>query len=182
MRDPDRQDALRWFRTPVGEAVAQASLGRPLARARVARMLQGVLRRVAEVNRRPHFLCRVAAVGVFGSYVTEAPVIDELDLVVHIVPKPPTPGTADAVFRPDRHVPYWRLQHLLARHDWPQWRERHVELYLAAGKRSLVLHRFDDPLLRGQRVRLVFVETPVTPASGASGSSSPDSSSGRPVG
>ena len=79
----------------------------------------------------PHFLCRVTAVGVFGSYVTGAPVIDELDLVVRIVPKPPAPGTADEVFRPDRRLPYWRLQKPAPAHDWPRWRERHVELYLA---------------------------------------------------
>ena len=66
-RDPTRRDALRWYRTPAGEACAQAPLGRPLSRARAQRLLQGVLRRVADVNARPHFLCRVTAVGVFGS-------------------------------------------------------------------------------------------------------------------
>lgn len=163
-RDPNQPEALCWCRTPQGEALAHADVGRPLSRARADRMLQSVLRRVAEVNRRPHFLCQITAVGVFGSYLTEAPTIDELDLAVHIVLKPPAPGTADAVFRPDRGLPYWRLQKLLPHHAWPRWRERHVELYLLAGKRSLVLHTFDDPLLRGRRVRLLFVETPEPPA------------------
>ena len=174
MRDPDRREALRWHRTPAGEEFAQAPLGRPLSRARAARMLQGVRRRVAAVNERPHFLCRVTAVGVFGSYLAEVPTIDELDLVVRIAPKPPAPGTADVVFRPDRHLPYWRLQNLLPRDEWPRWRERHVELYLVGGKQNLVLHRFDDPLLRGQRVRLVFLDNPHMPAPGARASGSPD--------
>jgi len=110
------------------------------------------------VNARPHFLCRVTTVGVFGSYLTEAPTIEELDLVVHIVPKPPAPGTPDVVFRLDRGLSYWRLQKLLPRHDWPRWRDRHVQLYPVGGRHHLILHRFDDPLLRGQRVRLVFLE------------------------
>ena len=100
--DPDRPDELRWCRTEPGDALARAGMGPPLSRARAARMLQGVLRRVAEINRRPYFLCRVTALGVFGEYLTDAPTIDALDLVVRIAPKPPAPGTTDAVFRPER--------------------------------------------------------------------------------
>jgi hypothetical protein len=125
---------------------------------------------VAEINRKPYYLCHVTAVGVFGAYLTDAPLLDVLDLVVRIAPKPPTPGTNDEVFRPDRGLPYWRLQKLLPRNEWPRWRERHVELYLTGGKRNLVLHPWDDPLLRGQRVRLVYVENPAKPAVGGADS------------
>ena len=173
-RDPERPEALRWCRTPRGDALAQAGVGRPLSRARADRMLQGVLRRVADINRNPYFLCQVTAVGVFGTYVTDAPLIDELDLVVHIVPKPPAPGSSDEVFRPNRRLPYWRFQRLLPRHEWPHWRERQVELYLVGERQSIVLHRFDDPLLRGQRVRLVFLEQPAMPGPGDRSSDSPD--------
>ena len=173
-RDPERPDAPRWCRTPRGADLAQACVGWPLSRARAERMLQGVLRRVADIHRNPYFLCRVTAVGVFGSYLTDAPVIDELDLVVRIVPKPPAPGTTDTVFRPDRNLPYWRLQKLLPRAEWPRWRERHVELHVVSGKRHLVLHTFDDPLLRGQRVRLVFLANPEVLTLGTCGSKNPD--------
>ena len=170
-RDPAWPEDLQWYRTAQGDALAQADSGPPLSRARADRLLQGVLRRVAEINRKPHYLCRVAAVGVFGAYLTDAPLLDVLDLVVRIAPKPPAPGTTDAVFRPDRHLPYWRFQKLLPRDEWPRWRERHVELYLGAGKRNLVLHTFDDPLLRGQRVRLVYVENPAIPTVGGDSNS-----------
>ena len=156
-RDPDRPDELRWCRTEQGDALARAGVGRPLSRARADRLLQGVLRRVGEVNRKTYFLCQVTAVGVFGSYRTDAPTLDAIDLVVRIVPKPPAPGSSDEVFRPNRRLPYWRFQKLLPRDEWPHWRERQVELYLLGETRSIVLHRFDDPLLRGQRVRLVFL-------------------------
>ena len=106
-RDPDRPDELRWCRTRQGEALARARIRPPLSRTRAERLLQRVLRRVAEVNRRPYFLCRVTAVGVFGGYLADAPTIDALDLVVRIAPKPPAPGTSHEVFRPDRGLPYW---------------------------------------------------------------------------
>jgi hypothetical protein len=165
-RNPTWPDDLQWYRTAQGDALAQAGSGPPVSRPRAERLLQGVLRRVAEINRKPHYLCRVVAVGVFGAYLTDAPLLDVLDLVVRIVPKPPVPGTDQAVFRPDRGLPYWRLQKLLPREEWPRWRERHVELYLVGGKRHLVLHPCDDPLLRGQRVRLVYVENPTMPTPG----------------
>jgi hypothetical protein len=125
-RDPHRPEALRWCRTAEGATLARAGTGRPLTRARADRLLQGVLRRVAEINRKPYFLCRVAVLGVFGAYLTHAPTMDTIDLVVRIAPKPPAPGTTDAVFRPDRRLRYWRLQKLLPRDEWPHWRERHV--------------------------------------------------------
>jgi hypothetical protein len=163
VRDPNIGRAVRWRRTPAGEAVAAAPLGRPFSRARADRLLARVLTRVATVNRQRHFLCRVTAVGVFGAYLTESPSVAELDVVVQIAPKPPASGTADTEFRPDRHLPYWRLQNLLPPAEWPRWRERHVELFLAAGLRGLVLHRFDDPMLHGHRVRLVYLEQPDLP-------------------
>ena len=109
-RDPASVDEPRWHRTREGDEFAETGLGPPLSRARAERLLQRVIRRVVTVNRQPHFLCRVTAVGVCGAYRTEAPVLEALELVVRIVPKPPAPGTANAVFRPDRRLPYWDLQ------------------------------------------------------------------------
>lgn len=159
-RDPDPAHAAPWRRTRHGDELAGASISRPLTRAQARRMLTRFLRRVAEVNRKRHFLCRVTAVGVFGSYLTDTLAIDELDIAIQVVPKAPAPGTGHAVFRPDRSLPYWRLRRLLTPREWPRWRERHVELHLATGPRGLVLHRFGDPILHGQRVRLVFVDDP----------------------
>jgi hypothetical protein len=173
-RDPGSAEDLRWRRTREGDEFAETGLGPPLSLARAEQLLRRVLRRVVTVNRQPHFLCRVTALGVCGEYLTEAPILEALELVVRIVPKPPTPGTATAVFRPDRRLPYWWLQKQLPPDEWPHWRERHVELYLLARERSLVLHRLDDRVLRGQYLRLLFLALSDSRASGAPGDASPD--------
>ena len=72
-RDPTRPHTLRWVRTPAGAEFAEAALGRPLSRARAERIFRQILRRVDQINRKPHYLCRVTAVGVFGAYLTEPP-------------------------------------------------------------------------------------------------------------
>lgn len=173
-REAASADALRWRRTPEGDEFAEVGLGPPVPRARAERLLQRVLRRVVTVNRQPHFFCRVTTVRVCGDYLTEAPVLEALEVVVRIVSKPPALGTADAVFRPARRLPYWRLQRLLSRAEWPQWRERHVELYLLARERSLVLHRFDDRVRRGQHVRVVFLALSDERATGVPDGDAPD--------
>ena len=157
-RDPDATGELRWRRTQAGDELAAARFRRSLTRSRAERLLRAFLRRVAEVNRRPYFRCRVSAVGVFGDYLTEVSPLNKLDLVVRLVPKPLRPGDTHrgrAVMR----VPYWRLQKSLRPEQWPDWEQLHVELYLLAGQPSLVLHRPDDPILRGKRVRIVYLES-----------------------
>jgi hypothetical protein len=150
---------LRWRRTPMGDRVAAATVTRPLSRARADRVLQAFLRRVAEVNRRPYFRCRVSAVGVFGEYLTEVSIIEELDLVVQLVPKPPRPGDSPGG-RPRSRLPYWRLRKVLELDQWPDWEKLHVELFLLSSPPMVVLHRPDDPILRGQRIRIVYLEHP----------------------
>ncbi len=98
--------------------------------------------------------------GVFGGYLTHDSTIDELDLVVRLVPAESVPREAHELRKTHRRLPYWRLQRILKPSEWPEWRERRVELYLGYGLCNLVLHRVGDRLLRGQRVRLVFVENP----------------------
>jgi hypothetical protein len=158
--DPDRPDTLCWIRTPEGTALAEAPLIQPLTRGHADRILDQVVRRVAEVNRRPYFLCRVTAVGVFGEYLTDAPLLADLDVVLRLVPKESVPGESHEVRKTHRRLPYWRLQRLLPESEWPQWRERHVELYLAKGLRNLVLHRFETTPLQGRRVQLLFLGEP----------------------
>ena len=159
-RDPARPNTLCWIRTPEGTAFAEAPLIRPLPRRQADRILQAVLRRVLDVNRRPYYLCRVTAVGVFGEYLTEAPLLADLDLVLRLVPKESVPGESHEVRKTHRRLPYWRLQQLLPEREWPQWRQRHVELYLARGLRNLVLHRFETTPLQRRRVQLLFLGEP----------------------
>lgn len=157
-RDPAEPRTLCWIRTPEGTALAEAPSIRPLSRPQADRILRQVLRRVAEVNRKPYYLCRVTTVGVFGDYLTNAPLLADLDLVVRLAPKESVPGKSQEGRKAPRRLPYWRLRSVLPEREWPQWRERHVELYLARGLRNVVLHRFGTTSLRGKRVRRVFPE------------------------
>ena len=103
-----------------------------------------------------------------------ASVLDELDLAIRLVRKATVPRESHEVRKTHPDLPYWRLWLLLPEHVWPQWQERHVELSLGAGLWNVVLYRCDNPLLRGQRIRLVFLEQPGTLAPGSCNNDTPE--------
>lgn len=63
-----RQDPW-WITTTQGNALAQASFGRPITRKTADRLLQAVVGRVRTYNADPSFLLTVAELAVFGSYL-----------------------------------------------------------------------------------------------------------------
>lgn len=75
-----------WITTTRGNALAQASFGKPISRATAARHLTGVVERARVYNADPARLLTVAEITVFGSYLD--PTVDglgDLDLAVSTV-------------------------------------------------------------------------------------------------
>lgn len=75
-----------WITTTRGNALAQASFGKPISRATAARHLTGVVERARGYNADPAHLLTVAEITVFGSYLD--PTVDrlgDLDLAVSTV-------------------------------------------------------------------------------------------------
>lgn len=69
-------------RTTTGNALAKAKLAKPISRATAEVLLKGVLERVAEINSSPAFIHFVDRVSVFGSYLSEASELGDIDLIV----------------------------------------------------------------------------------------------------
>lgn len=77
---PDGRELFR--RTTQGNALSKANLGKPINRKKAEALLQGVLERVAEINSSPAFIHFVDRVSVFGSYLSEALELGDIDLIV----------------------------------------------------------------------------------------------------
>ncbi len=165
LREPSTGRAVRWRRTTAGEAVATASVRATLlagagATACWRASSPGWRRSIGS----PISCAGSTAVGVFGSYLTETPSVART--------RRRRPASPRSRRRRARRTPSSARTatcrtggcRICSRpREWPRWRERHVELFLAAGLRGLVLHRFDDPILHGHRVRLVFLDQPDLP-------------------
>ena len=69
-------------RTTKGNALAKAKFVTPISRAKAEALLQGVIERVAEINSSSAFIHFVDRVSVFGSYLSEALELGDIDLIV----------------------------------------------------------------------------------------------------
>lgn len=73
-----------WKLTDKGIGLSRASAAGKVRRATAARALNDVLARVAEINSRPNALDDIAAVVVFGSFLTDSEAVGDLDLAVKL--------------------------------------------------------------------------------------------------
>lgn len=81
----DSEGGERLYRaTLLGRALAGASAGKPIKRATADRLLAGFLERVDRVNSDPYYLFRVEHAVVFGSYLSDAEALGDLDVAIHL--------------------------------------------------------------------------------------------------
>ncbi len=89
LRQIDKQSAigdLRWITTVRGNALAQASFGKPINRATAERHLTQVIERAATYNADASHLLSVKEISVFGSYLDpDMDRLGDLDLAVTAV-------------------------------------------------------------------------------------------------
>jgi hypothetical protein len=85
----DDPHAASYMATDEGVRLAAANFKRRISRAKADAIMASFLERVKEVNRDRDLISRVAAVHAFGSYITDAPEIGDLDLCVELERKYP---------------------------------------------------------------------------------------------
>jgi len=155
-RDPRFGDGP-WSKTTLqGNALALASAMRPLRRSSADRALAEFLDRVQQLNADPYYLYKVRKVLLFGSMLTEAAQVGDVDLaveLVHRIDDPTKRARAEderigVAIRGRRH-----FANAFAQISWPQ---HEVMLFLKARSRILSLHEPDDPILMMAPTRIIF--------------------------
>ena len=146
-----------WYkRSLAGSTLAQASAAQPLRRDAAERKLTEFLGRVRLINRDDHYLYRVKKVLVFGSYLTAAVRINDIDVAVELAHR-----SQDL----DKHRTLRDARILEAMRGGRQfgniseevsWPETEVLLALKARSRAISLHTADDAILQRADSRVVF--------------------------
>jgi hypothetical protein len=77
--EPDEE---RWRLTKEGGRLRAATSARPLLRTTADRLLQTLLNRIELLNRHPDFMARVERAIVFGSYLSNADRLGDLDVAI----------------------------------------------------------------------------------------------------
>ncbi len=150
-----------WWRTTVkGNALAQASAAPAVTRATAARALDAFLQRVREVNADDDLAYVVERVILFGSYLSEAQKVNDVDVAVQVQRR----SDDDAHFRCQcservaRALDRGRVfSSFMDQVLWPQSEIYHL---LKSGSRVIKLHdaELEAPLLAQGLTRIVYPE------------------------
>ncbi len=160
---PGDHAAGPWYDlTDEGNRFAQASAAAPLKRATAERKLREFMARVEQVNQSEEFAYRVKRVVLFGSYLTDAERVNDIDLAVQLAPRWDGFDVGRQYQKEQERVrlaPRHRKRNAFAVEQWP-WRE--VFLFLKGRSRAFSFHGIDDPILRGIPKRVLYSSEEVT--------------------
>ena len=153
-----RDGERRFLNTAKGQALALASAAKPIHRKTADKLLAELLERVKRVNEECYFLYKVTGVRVFGSYLTDAPRLGDLDVAIGLVPKEEDPK-AHAMKSDKRVREAMERGRTFSTHlEQLCWPRREVLLFLKRRSRALSLHDMVDRVLEMTDSRAVFAE------------------------
>jgi predicted nucleotidyltransferase len=145
-----------------GSALGLASAAKPVKRKTADRIFSEFMDRVRQVNSEPSFLVKVKKVLVFGSYLTDALRINDIDVAVELIWKENHP----MVLNEDKAQLALKLSNIaekkgkqfhsfIDRLDWP---EHEVRLFLKSRSRTLSIHSIHDEILNRVECKVFFSE------------------------
>lgn len=152
------RDKQLWRNSIKGNALALASAARPILRTTAERKINEFLVKVNEVNKNEYYLYKIKKVVLFGSYLSEAEKLGDIDLAVEIVPKETDcdkfKKLASERAREAKHNGR-HFNNIVEEVYWPQME---VLKYLKSRSRSISIHFADEPVLKNSKHKVIFEE------------------------
>lgn len=152
-----------WKKTLMGSTFSLASAAKPVLRSTAQKHLSLLLKRVEEVNNEPKYLFKVSKVVLFGSYLTDAEKVSDIDIAIK------TEWKAEHSKVKGNNKVEVSLKHAekaenKGRHfstyfDYLAWPEYEVRLYLKSKSRVISLHSINDSILEQTETKTIFEET-----------------------
>lgn len=106
-----------------GNALGMAKASKPVTRASAGSVLRGLLSRVKAVNDRQDLAYKVESVVVFGSYLSEAKRVNDLDVAVELKPRSTDDATWERLCNASHEraaVAGRRFRNVVEQVGWPQ--------------------------------------------------------------
>ncbi len=113
-----------------------------------------------EVNARTNFLYTVARVDAFGSYLSDLPRINDLDLAIELRARLADDDAHFEACQRERDEAYRAGRRFRTVADSLSWPEERVRLFLRARSARISLHPIDEPRKLRVTTRTVFAHHP----------------------
>jgi predicted transcriptional regulator/predicted nucleotidyltransferase len=140
-----------------GGTFSQASAARPISRATAERKLDEFMARVHAVNADEHYLYVVRRVVLFGSFLTDAPKLNDVDVAIDLARR--FDGEVQiAKEREHRAQAQAGGRRFATYFEELAWSEYEVELFLKSRSRAIRLHRIsnEERMLATAKTRQLF--------------------------
>lgn len=156
-RKRDHGKQLYWKTTLKGNSLGLATAGTPIRRETAQRVIDNFLQRCRKVNAEDYYLFKVKRALVFGSFLSDAQQLNDVDLAIELEPK-----ESDI----DRHMELCRKRTLTVKHlgrhfsnivEELSWAQREVTLFLKSRSTAISLHQ-EDPILKQVKAKVLFEE------------------------
>ena len=149
-------DAFNYWKTTIaGNALANASAAKPIRRHKADQAFAQFMERISQVNQNPYYLYKVVKVVLFGSYITEAETVNDVDVAIELSPKEADPELHWTLFEQriqEREKPF---RNYGERFNWPKIE---VTKFLKAGSHVINLHDGEDVSKIGATYKVVYPE------------------------
>ena len=86
-KDADARSIQHWKSTSLGAKLAAAHATRPISRRTADQKLAELITRARHVNQTDSFAFRVRRITVIGSYLSNAPTVSDIDIIVSLMPR-----------------------------------------------------------------------------------------------
>ena len=153
---PNSDDEQSWKRTVKGGALANALFSTPVSRQSAEKRMREFLDRVQQVNCSSRFLYRVRKVVVFGSFLSDAPFVGDLDLAVDLCPKEKDSRKHSELIRTRANEAASCGRRFRIYVEALRFAEQEVIMFLKARSRILQLTRCDDGVLTITESRVIY--------------------------
>ena len=154
---PVDYETPHWQNTIKGNALANASAAKPVGRAKADKAFAEFMERVNQVNQDPYFLFTVVKVALFGSYLTDAIAVNDVDLAVEIIPKEDDINRRSSLYAQRRNEAKEKGIHFKNYTDYICWPEIEVWKFLKGRSRVISMHPMTS-LLDSFPYRIVYSE------------------------
>jgi hypothetical protein len=161
---PNSNDEQSWKRTVRGGALANALFSRAVSRQSAEKTLSEFLDRVRQVNSDNRFLYRVLKVVVFGSFLSNAPFVGDVDLAVDLRQKEKDGSKHTELILARANEAAAAGKQFRNYAEALSFAQQEVIMFLKARSRILQLARCDDGVLTITESRVIYESPDQDPA------------------
>lgn len=129
-----------------GNSLALSKAIPPISKTKAEQLFSEFISRVKSVNENPDYLYKVTKVILFGSFITDSPTVNDIDIAIEYIQKETGEEFMNAHSQKIENARK-KGKRFYSFVDQMLYSYREVELYIKSRSRYLSLHKMDDDIL-----------------------------------